>query len=439
MNKNLLKKFASVLMALVLSCSVWMLPASAMTDEEFNQKNEALQNKIDQQQDKISSKEKTSQQLMDSIQTMQKQLDLYNGKIRDLNLQIAEKEKTISEYQKEINDLQAGIDSAVQKQGELESHIKDTYDVLGERLRSAYMTGETSSIEILLEANDFQDLLTRLELLRRISKHDTDMVSDLQKSIDDYDALKDKLANDKASVEEKQNTVKADRDVIAQSRNKEQGLLNTAQSKQNHIKNEQDEINERLEKDKDLQEKFEQQQRALREQYDNEKAAGMESGSGSLNVGGNSQFTQSSKGMIFPLQYPSAQINQPYTWNGHSGHRGVDIRTAGGGGNTYGKEIRAVADGVVFTAEYHSSWGNNVYINHGNGVYTRYAHCSAMLVSSGQHVKQGQVIARVGNSGNVYPRPNASNPHAGAHLHFEVWINGKRVNPASWIPAGPDR
>ena len=121
-------------------------------------------------------------------------------------------------------------------------------------------------------------------------------------------------------------------------------------------------------------------------------------------------------------------------WYGYANHQGIDFTTAGATGNTYGKEIRAVADGVVYSSEYHYSWGNNVYINHGNGVYTRYAHCSKLLVGKGQTVKQGQVIAYVGNTGNVYPRPTASNPHAGAHLHFEVWVNGKRVNPAPWLP-----
>ncbi len=90
-----------------------------------------------------------------------------------------------------------------------------------------------------------------------------------------------------------------------------------------------------------------------------------------------------------------------------------------------GKEIRAAADGVVYSAEFHKSWGNNVYINHGNGVYTRYAHCSKMIVSAGDQVKQGQVIAYVGNTGNSF----------GPHLHFEVWVNGTRTNPEVWIPA----
>lgn len=142
-------------------------------------------------------------------------------------------------------------------------------------------------------------------------------------------------------------------------------------------------------------------------------------------------YPVSDKGMICPLQYPNVIVLTG--WYGYSGHKGIDFATAGPEGNTYGKEIRAAADGVVYSAEYHYSWGNNVYINHGDGVYTRYAHCSKLLVGKGQAVKQGQVIAYVGNTGNVSPKPTASNPHAGAHLHFEVWVNGERVNPAPWL------
>ena len=169
-----------------------------------------------------------------------------------------------------------------------------------------------------------------------------------------------------------------------------------------------------------------------KEEYDRKKSEEMENGSGSINNSGSSNYPVSSKGMIRPLQYPNVIVSAG--WYGYPGHKGIDFTTAGATGNTYGKEIRAAADGVVYSAEMHSSWGYNVYINHGNGVYTRYAHCSKMLVSKGQTVKQGQVIAYVGNTGNVSPKPTASNPHAGAHLHFEVWVNGTRVNPAPWLP-----
>ena len=143
-------------------------------------------------------------------------------------------------------------------------------------------------------------------------------------------------------------------------------------------------------------------------------------------------YTVSSKGMICPLQYSDVYIS--VGWNENGNHKGIDLCTRGATGNTYGKEIRAAADGIVASAEYHYSWGNNVYINHGSGLYTRYAHCSSIVVSQGQSVSRGQIIAYVGNTGSVPERPTPSNPHAGANLHFEVWVNGERVDPIPWLP-----
>lgn len=94
-------------------------------------------------------------------------------------------------------------------------------------------------------------------------------------------------------------------------------------------------------------------------------------------------------------------------------HTGVDF------GAGYGTPIRAAAGGEVVMASYMRGYGNTVVIDHGGGVTTLYAHCSALLVGEGQSVRQGQVIARVGSTGLS----------TGPHLHFEVRHNGTPVNP----------
>ena len=100
-----------------------------------------------------------------------------------------------------------------------------------------------------------------------------------------------------------------------------------------------------------------------------------------------------------------------------SRHTGLDIAA------TRGTPIKVVADGTVTFAKYNGSYGNLVKVDHGNGVETWYAHTNKMYVKVGDKVKAGDVIAAVGSTGNS----------TGPHLHLEIRINGKHVNPQLYL------
>ena len=91
-----------------------------------------------------------------------------------------------------------------------------------------------------------------------------------------------------------------------------------------------------------------------------------------------------------------------------------------------GTSIQAAAGGMVVSTEPHAAYGNLVEIDHGNGLLTRYAHASKVMVKTGDLVKRGQVVAQVGTSGRS----------TGPHLHFEVLVDGVPQNPARFL-AGP--
>lgn len=103
--------------------------------------------------------------------------------------------------------------------------------------------------------------------------------------------------------------------------------------------------------------------------------------------------------------------------SGEGFHEGIDIAAA------YGEDILASADGVVVSAGWYGGYGKAVIIDHGNGITTLYGHTSSILVKEGRHVKKGDLIARIGSTGRS----------TGAHLHFEVLINGKAVNPLEYL------
>jgi murein DD-endopeptidase MepM/ murein hydrolase activator NlpD len=101
-------------------------------------------------------------------------------------------------------------------------------------------------------------------------------------------------------------------------------------------------------------------------------------------------------------------------------HTGLDFPTE------VGTPVHAAAGGVVLLTEYHPEYGNVVELDHGNGLVTRYAHNSKVLVKAGDLIKRGQVISEVGTSGRS----------TGAHLHFEVLVDGVPQDPAKFLAGG---
>ncbi len=98
-------------------------------------------------------------------------------------------------------------------------------------------------------------------------------------------------------------------------------------------------------------------------------------------------------------------------------HEGLDFTA-----NT-GTPIRAAADGIVTSAERTPDYGNIVKINHGSGLETRYAHASKLLVSPGERVVKGQIVAQVGSTGRS----------TGPHLHYEIRLNGNALDPRKYL------
>ncbi len=128
---------------------------------------------------------------------------------------------------------------------------------------------------------------------------------------------------------------------------------------------------------------------------------------------------------LLPTGMPVAQgyISSGYgersdPFNGHQAlHLGLDFSAP------FGTPVQAVADGMVTFAGQRSGYGNVVEIDHGNGYMTRYAHNSVIVAAIGSRVHAGETIAKVGSTGRS----------TGPHCHFEVWLNGRPVNPMVYV------
>ena len=127
-----------------------------------------------------------------------------------------------------------------------------------------------------------------------------------------------------------------------------------------------------------------------------------------------SRGSGSTAGIAWPLR---GSINSYYGSRWGSFHNGLDI-----GGDT-GEPYTAAASGTIVAAGSSGGYGKMILIDHGNGVMTRYAHSSRLLVSVGEKVNKGQTIGLVGSTGNA----------TGPHLHFEVILNGDTVNPLNYL------
>ncbi|MDA8227953.1 MAG: peptidoglycan DD-metalloendopeptidase family protein [Desulfitobacterium hafniense] len=134
-----------------------------------------------------------------------------------------------------------------------------------------------------------------------------------------------------------------------------------------------------------------------------------------VTVGYVSRGSGNVSGIGWPLR---GRINSYYGYRWGGFHTGIDID--GDRGDPY----VAGASGTVVSAGWDGGYGNAILIDHGNGVMTRYAHSTKLLVSAGQQVSKGQTIGLVGSTGRS----------TGPHLHFEIIVNGDTVNPLNYLP-----
>ncbi len=139
-------------------------------------------------------------------------------------------------------------------------------------------------------------------------------------------------------------------------------------------------------------------------------------------------FDQRMRNMMIPTQIPvsDGNLGSEFGWRidpitGRSAlHTGLDFQA------DTGKAVLAAAGGIVVVQEYHPAYGNMVEIDHGNDLVTRYAHASSVFVKKGDIVRRGQKVAAVGSTGRS----------TGAHLHFEVLVQGVPQDPQKFLTAG---
>lgn len=432
-NKKTQRK-AKCLTAILLAVCLAVLPYFALTASAENEvePNESALSELQRKNDELSkaleeAKKDTENQaaqsalLKEKIAVVQQQIDESNAEIERLNAKIAEKSGEMSSTQAEVDK---------------------SYDLLKQRLRAIYMAGETSVLDIVLGATDFSDFLDKVEIVRTVSKHDTELIEKLKKTIVSVESEKAAVEQVRLKTAQAKAESDARRTELAQLEAESNTVLNQMQAKQNSVIKDLDENSaEQQAIEAELTRYYEEQQRLAQEEERARQAAeessknssssgntdsstpGADNPSSQNPSGGSSSSEEpgESKGFVWPvIGFTNVTSEFGDMEDRTSPHKGMDIASYG----IYGAPVVAVADGKVFQSSSDDSYaggcGNYVAIDHGGAHYiTRYLHMSRVVVSTGDYVKQGQVIGYVGNTGDSY----------GAHLHFDVRLDNVYINP----------
>lgn len=377
-------KLIAVLCAMMLTAPV-LLPT-----------NDASQVKALTVQEKINNASKEKQEALDKIKSAESQKEDVVAQSEQLNREIDIVQTEIYEIDSIIEEADAEIQVKEEEIARHEENITAQDEAFKAVLRSMDETSTVSYLELLLSSKSFSEFLVNIETINEITQHDTAIINEMI-------ALKNSVEEAKAVIENKKAEQEEARKIAS---NKE----NTLQAK---LK-EKERLTKALEQDIEKYKKVYEQARRDEEQLKASISSEL------------SKTTDSVKytGGQFCWPAPSyTRISSPYGYRNHpiyktqKFHSGVDLAAPGG------TNILAATDGTVKMAGWNGGYGNCVIIDHGGGISTLYGHASRLLVSKGQKVTKGQVIAKVGTTGNS----------TGNHLHFEVLINGKTTNPMPYI------
>lgn len=410
-----------------------------------------LQKNLEEAEKKLAQLEKNSKGTAEYIDTLDQKIGYINEQLTILEEQntaiqadIDELMPTIEKNEQELDKLSKELDKTKEELEQLEEKFQSVYDAYCIRLRVIYISGDYNILTALMTCKDISSFLTRYEMIRSVSKSDAELLQEVQEQTEQIVTKKDGLDEQAAKYESTKATLDAQKESL--------------QTKQKTIENNSEQIaakkatlaTDRAESDRMLAEltaknkqytEFRNEDSELIEAVENEIQAlisGLKSPE-EVTTAVSSGNHESSAPIITDSDVYSksnAVLNMTYPIPGHTSisagypnyssgqyHGGIDFPCP------TGSKVVAAQKGIVITVKrLDYSYGYYVMIYHGTdakgrSVVTLYAHNSSILVSVGDTVKKGQQIAKSGSTGNS----------TGPHCHFELRLDGARVNPKNYL------
>lgn len=350
--------------------------------EELESQSSALQSQIDDLENQVNSK-------LEEKALLEQQISV-------LSAQIATTEELIAEYDDQIAEVQIELDEARAEEDKY-------YDLFCERIRDMEERGNVTFWSVLFGSTSFTDLLDRISFVSEVMEYDQEILQGLENARRAVEAAKTALEENKNEQQTAKESLEAQQAELTST----EAAVDAAIA----------EINSQA----DIYESQLKEIQAQAEDLENQIAQAQASSASRITITSSSSSGSARINMIWPTT--SYRVTSEFgnrsspTAGASTNHKGIDI------GASEGSPIYAAASGTVTEAGYNSSRGNYVVISHGSGVSTVYMHCSALYVSSGQSVTQGETIAAVGSTGIS----------TGPHLHFGVIVDGSYVNPRNYV------
>ncbi|MDD3363062.1 MAG: peptidoglycan DD-metalloendopeptidase family protein [Hespellia sp.] len=345
----------------------------------------------------ISDAEKKAGELESQKSAVEAEKASLTDQINKITTQMTDTQTKIETKREEVTKAEDNLISAKVAEN-------TQYENMKLRIKYMYESGNTQFVEMLVESKNLAELVSTAEYVSQMSSYDRGMLTEFQDTVAEVTKQED-------SLKKEYNALTGLQDTLVTQQAEVQAVLD-----ENNVKlaDLESQIGENAATLAQLQKEAEAAAAAAAE-----AAAAAASGGGgssfdssSVVVSGNGEFTNPCPG----ASYISSEFGE-YRSESDPAHKGMDF-AASTGTPTY-----AAAAGTVLIANYSSSAGNWVVIDHGNGIVTKYMHHSAICVSAGQTVSKGQQIGAVGTTGYS----------TGPHLHFQVELNGSAVNPRNYL------
>ena len=387
------KAGAAFLAAVVMMSS---LSLGAFADDDYENQISDLNSKYDE----LEKQQQALQKEIDKAKTEKERQQAVKAQIDN---QIVSTRSQISVLSDKISLLEENLQETTSELEQKEYDISENYALMKQRLRVMYTTGNASVLGLLIGADSFTEYLTRTEVASKVAEHDQEMLEAMRAELLDIKAFKEEIETNKTEIESAKGQLAGKQAQLDDQLKETEGQIQDLAALEAQNKNNQEEI--------EAQQK--QIQAEIDEIYKQINSVG--------------EYTGGVMG--WPLVgFNTVTSNFGWRFNHTDYHTGIDIagKNAAGQG-VYGKPIVAASDGVVaFTqTNYVVGKGYGIYliIDHGGGISTLYGHTSGLAVKVGDQVKRGQTIAYVGSTGWS----------TGPHLHFEVRVDGKYVNPWGYL------